>query len=391
MTLNVVDIVILVIVAIAIVRGLRVGAVVQGLSFGGFWAGLIAGAFLAPHVASYFASTLARAIAAFVTEIGSAFALSAVGEVIGRRIGGVLRRLHLGLLDSAGGAVIGGGAALLASWLVASLLATVPFLGVSSAIQSSAVITALDRRLPSAPSVFSRVQSLIGSHGFPQVFAGLEPAPPPPVATPPGSAVSSVLASDGPSTVKVFGNGCGGALEGSGFIVAPGLVLTNAHVIAGIAHPTIHEAGRVLPATPLLFDPNLDVAVMRVPGLAGHPLSLSTSVSPRGTTGAVLGYPENGSLTAGGAGVLKAFEAVGRNIYGQGLVTREVYELQAVVRPGNSGGPLVAANGTVFGVVFARSVRAPDVGFALTSAEVLPKVKAAEAATAAVGTGACAG
>jgi S1-C subfamily serine protease len=139
----------------------------------------------------------------------------------------------------------------------------------------------------------------------------------------------------------------------------------------------------------LLFDPSFDLAILRVQGLTERPLTLDPGTAPRGTTGAVLGFPGGGPFTAVPAGVRAEFSAQGRDIYGQGLTVRDVYELQAVVRPGNSGGPLVEPDGTVIGVVFSRSTTNGDIGYALTSPGVLSRVTRAEADSRAVGTGAC--
>ena len=140
------------------------------------------------------------------------------------------------------------------------------------------------------------------------------------------------------------------------FVVAPGYVVTNAHVVAGVRSPVVQSAGRAdLAATPVLFDPRVDVAVLRVQGPLGPALRLSGEDQRRGAKGAVLGYPAGGPLTAGGAAVRREISALGRDIYGRTTVRRDVYELQAVVRPGNSGGPFVLASGEVAGIVFAAS------------------------------------
>jgi S1-C subfamily serine protease len=123
------------------------------------------------------------------------------------------------------------------------------------------------------------------------------------------------------------------------------------------------SAGRaVLGATPVLFDPRVDVAVLRVQGPLGPALRLSEEDLPRGAKGAVLGYPGGGPLTAGGAAVRREISALGRDIYGRTTVRRDVYELQAVVRPGNSGGPFVLASGEVAGIVFAASTTDGGIG-----------------------------
>ena len=192
------------------------------------------------------------------------------------------------------------------------------------------------------------------------------------------------------ATVQVVGEACGRMQEGSGFLAAPGYVVTNAHVVAGVEAPEVREAdGTAHAATPVLFDPELDVAVIRIAEPVGPPLELATEPAERGDGAAVLGYPEGGGLSAAPAAVLVRLEAVGRDIYGRGRVRREVYELQAEVRPGNSGGPFVEADGTVLGVVFAGSTTDPGIGYALASTEVEPLVERAEGRTAPVPTGPC--
>jgi S1-C subfamily serine protease len=172
-------------------------------------------------------------------------------------------------------------------------------------------------------------------------------------------------------------------------VAAPGLVVTNAHVVAGIAAPLV-QIGRTVKATEVvLFDPSFDLAVLRVSGLSAPPLQLDPAPVGRGTQAAVLGFPGGGPFTVDAAGVMAAFEAQGRDIYGHGLTVRNVYELNALVRPGNSGGPLVLPDGRVIGVVFSRSTVDPSIGYALTSPDVLPRVLRAEGVVRAVSTGAC--
>ena len=199
------------------------------------------------------------------------------------------------------------------------------------------------------------------------------------------------------STVQISGAGCGVIQEGSGFVVAPDLVVTNAHVVAGIPAPFVIDGAGRHPATAVLFDPRLDIAVLRVGHLTEPPLPLYAGIVGRGTTGVVLGYPEGGPLKYGKAGVAAAFKVPGLDIYGTADVTREIYQLDAVVLPGNSGGPLVASgdkgvpDGTVVGVVFARATTNSDVGYALAMPAVSADISRAEAAPSSthVGTGQC--
>jgi S1-C subfamily serine protease len=188
--------------------------------------------------------------------------------------------------------------------------------------------------------------------------------------------------------VKIIGTACGEILEGSGFAVAPGRVVTNAHVIAGEQEQSVQDRAGSHRAFAVSFDPKLDIAVLRVSGLQAPPLQMTSGVVARGTDGAVLGYPEGGPLDVEPAVVLREMNAVGRDIYGSGLTARDVYELRSNVRPGNSGGPLVNTHAVVVGVVFARSSRNPGVGYAITSAEASSRVR--QAGSAPVSTGPCA-
>jgi S1-C subfamily serine protease len=175
--------------------------------------------------------------------------------------------------------------------------------------------------------------------------------------------------------------------------VAPGLVVTNAHVVAGAHRISALDGAESEPARLVLFDPNLDLAVLRVPYLSLPPLSLDPHYVQRGAKAVVLGYPGGGPFNAQPAGVTLNFAPESTNIYGTANIQRDIYELQALVRPGNSGGPLVTARGEVIGVVFSRDANSPDVGFALASPGVLQRVKRAEVlpTTAHADTGACIG
>ncbi|HEX3947004.1 MAG TPA: MarP family serine protease, partial [Acidimicrobiales bacterium] len=259
----------------------------------------------------------------------------------------------------------------------------------SSAIQGSDVIKVVDDVMPPPPGLFNHLQTFLNESGFPPVFADIAPPTATPVATPSGSEADRIGAAAEGSTVKVLGEACGYLQEGSGFVVAPGLVVTNAHVVAGETATEIVVDDLTYPATPVLFDPKFDLAVLRTRAPLGPPLALDPDEAGRGTQGAVLGYPENGSLVVGPAGVASSLTAQGRDIYNQGSVVRTVYQLDADVQPGNSGGPVVGADGTVIGVVFSRSTVDADVGYALASPAVLARVQQAESRSGPVSAGAC--
>ena len=364
----------------------------QVLSFGGFWLGLLLGALLAPQVAKLFSSNFSKAVASIVVLFGMAALIGGVGRQLGVRAWELIHRIRLGPADSAIGAVVAVVATLLAAWIVAGMLYNTSLPRVSRAINGSAILRRIDSVLPPAPGLFSRIQQLLNTHGFPQVFAGLAPQALPPV-TPAGPpVVQAAIARAGNSTVKIVSRGCGEILEGSGFVVAADTIVTNAHVIAGTTSIEVEDTRGVQSATPIWFDPNFDLAVLRTPGpLAGPPLAIETGDVVRGTQAVVLGFPEGGNFNAQPAGVDQQFEAEGRNIYGTGLTIRSVYEISALVRPGNSGGPLVISDGTVIGVVFSTSANQPNIGYALASPQVQKEVQSAERADTPTGTGSCAG
>ncbi|MEY2565966.1 MAG: hypothetical protein QOE35_495 [Actinomycetota bacterium] len=371
----------------AAVHGLWLGASTQVLSIGGTAAGLLVGALVAPHVVPSEASGLVQAWLTLAIVFGAASVVGAAGRMLGVRIWGAVRRTAAAKLDAGLGAAVGALGALIGSWLVASMLLTVPLPGVAEAVQRSVVLRAVDHVLPPAPQLVARVQGLLGKNGLPPVFADFEPEPATPVQPPLPAEVAAAAAKGRASTVKIKGLACQYIEEGSGVVVGSGAVVTNAHVVAGAQRPVVYAGGRTLPATPVLFDPDLDLAVLRVSGLGAPALALAPSDVARGTHAAALGYPGDGPFHVEGAAVQRAFEAVGRDIYNRDIVHRPVYELQAHLRPGNSGGPVVTPDGTVIAIVFSKSAFRDDVGYALRSSTVASRVRTAGRTP--VDTGAC--
>lgn len=384
------DLVLLALSAGAAYTGYRRGALLQVLAYGGLGAGLVAGALLAP----YLARVAERPEAQAGIALGTFLALGLVGDGIGWLVGSGLRaathRSRLRAVDRAAGALFSVGALLLATWFLALNLVHGPSPTLAREIRRSAIVRGLAATLPEPPPLLAQVRRFLNRFGFPEVFAGLPPAPAAPVQGPARREVRRAVAAADDATVQVVGEACGRIQEGSGFLAAPGYIVTNAHVVAGVDAPEVREAdGAAHAATTVLFDPRLDLAVLRVAEPVGPPLPLATEPAERGDGAAVLGYPEGGGLAAVPAAVRARLEAVGRDIYGRGRVRRDVYELQAEVRPGNSGGPFVDADGTALGVVFAGSTTDPGIGYALAAEEVGPVVERAQGRTAAVPTGPC--
>jgi S1-C subfamily serine protease len=393
----VLDLILLVVVVAFAISGYRQGFIVGVLSFFGFVGGALLGAEYGPSIArALVGGQTQQDVVAVVLLVGFAV----IGQFIASSIGAAMRSTVTGrsatVVDSLGGSVVSMASFLLIAWVVGSVLNGSPFPLVDQQVNNSLVLQTLDRFMPNpAKTMFSDFRRLVdGNSAFAEVFSGIGaervlaiPAPDPAVLDSPGfrAARSSVV------RVQGVAPSCQRAIEGSGFVISPDHVLTNAHVVAGVTErqTVTTTLGRTLPATVVYYDPQVDVAILYVPGLDLAPLSFARPASP-GADAVVAGYPLDASyLHTVAARIGGVQDAVGPNIYQTSTVTRQIYEIRAVVESGNSGGPLLSPQGTVDGVVFAAAVGVNDTGFALTSTEVTPDADAGENATAPVSTMSC--
>ena len=388
--MNLLDVVVLLLLAVALFSGFRRGAALQLVTYTGLIVGLIAGALLAPATARLADDPFTQAMIALVTLTGLAALGDGIGWLIGRRVWVAARRSALSPIDQAAGSLVAGVALLLTVWVLAFNLVQGPFPSVSRQIRGSGVVRGLDAVLPRPPSLLAQVRGFLDRFGFPEVFAGLPPAPAGPVEGPTDAEAARAFHAAAQSTFRIVGRACDRIQEGSGFLVEPGYVVTNAHVVAGVDAPEVQQQnGQAFTATTVLFDEDLDLAVLRLDGDSAADLDLEPVALDRGAAGAVVGYPRGGDLAGEKAAVRRALTAIGRDIYGQNTVERDVYELQANVLPGNSGGPFVTVDGRVAGVVFAASTTHEGVGYALTAGEANPPIQRALGRTRPVDTGAC--
>jgi S1-C subfamily serine protease len=324
------------------------------------------------------------------TTIGCGLILLLVGEYVGAYLKHHLRHTkHANTADAYFGSIISVVTVLIAVWLCAAVVSALPLVSLQASLKDSLIISTINRKLPAAPPIVADLGRLIDPNGFPEVFTGNEPTPRS-TEQPDLGAFAAVVAKDKASVVKLEGLGCGGIVEGSGFVVSNDLVITNAHVVAGVKKPYAVDQNGQHSAVAVWFDPSLDLAIMRVANLAGDPLAIETGHVDQNTNGVVMGYPGGGPFTAGTAVVLDQFTAQGRDIYGKGNIERDVYEVSARIIPGNSGGPLIDSTGNVIGVVFAESTQYKHVGYALSTSQITPALKQAEAQNRVVGTGSCA-
>jgi len=385
-----VDVLIVAFALSSLYRGREIGLVRQLGSTIGFFAGLFLGAGLQPHIVHLAHSQVSRALLAITTTLSCALILLSLGEALGIKLKSYVMPRPINRIDNGLGSVLSVITVLLTAWLFAAVLRPLPFPSLQTSLRNSYIINRLNAALPSAPAVVADLGHLINPNGFPEVFLGPEPNPNSSAQLPSSSSLAPAVARDQASVVKIEGAGCGGIVEGSGFVVGPNLVATNAHVVAGVGHPFVEDSNGTHRSTAIWFNPNLDLAILRTNNLAGGSLSLSNATVNPKTAAAVLGYPGGGGFRVNPAVVLDEFTARGRNIYSQGSTTRDVYEVQADIIPGNSGGPLITADGTVVGVVFAQSTTYAHVGYALTSPTVKQQVSQATDRNQVVDTGSCA-
>jgi len=386
---NALDLVLVVVAVAAAVGGYRLGLVTRAVSWAGLIVGLGIGARLLPGILRTVRPNASH-MQLFAVAVAVLVACGVTGQVVGLLLGGrvsVRVRSPRGRqVDQVLGAVAGVCGLLVAAWLLLPGMASVPGLPARLA-RGSAVAHELDSVLPAAPDTSRAMRRLVGDH-YPEVFDALRPTPnlgtPPAVSGLRDAVARRIVA----STVKVEGRACRVVQEGSGFVVAPGLVATNAHVVAGEPTSYITDGiGLRHEATVVAFDPERDLALLSVPDLHEAPLHLSTTAI--GGRGAVFGHPEGGPLTLAPFRVGDKVQALGTDIYDHASTTRLVLVLASALRPGDSGGALVDARGDVVGIAFAVSPDRAGVAYALDPSELQAVLRAPHDAP--VTTGPCVG
>ncbi len=393
---SVVDLILLVLVVVFAINGYRQGFVVGLLSIVGFFGGALLGLQLGPLLARNFTGDTVRVL----VSLGSVFALAAAGQalagLLGSRLRSAIRNVNARRVDDIGGAVVSSVAVLFVVWLVAAPLASSSIPGLARSVRNSAILNAVDSVIPDQARALSQaLRDTVDNRNFPDVFGGLSPTRVREVPTPdPKLAGSPVVANAHQSVVKVLGSApsCSRHIEGTGFVYAQQHVMTNAHVVAGTKNPvTIEVNGRRLNGTVVVFDAHKDLAVIYVRDLPldTQMLQFSRSDAETGTDAIVLGYPLDGAYDAQSARIRDLRDISGPDIYESGKVTREIYTIRGKVRSGNSGGPLVGSDGSVYGVIFAAAVDDEETGFALSANEAAPVRDQGRTATAPVDTGPC--
>ncbi|WP_245617754.1 MarP family serine protease [Nitriliruptor alkaliphilus] len=365
------DLLLLVAIAIAVATGLRLGFLARAASF----IGLVAGIALATVTVPYALAVTGDgqpAVRLFVGLVVLAVTVTVVAtlfQAFGLRLRRSVADTPLSTIDRGAGAIAGVLIVLMVVWFLIPAASVVPG-SVARQVRTSAVVDAVMNLTPPPPDTVQALRNLVDTSRFPEVFADLQPAPdtgPPPDQIPIDAAVVERATA---STVNVETEGCGRRFEGSGFTIQPGVVVTNAHVIAGADVVEVRlPDGPLLPATVVVLDPDRDLAVLEVDDLPQEPLERATG--DVGMVGVVIGYP-GGQDTPRVAPVEVRDKrtAIGRDIYGRDRTEREVLFLAAELRQGDSGSPVIDGNGRVVGVTFAISPDQPTSAFALDRTEL---------------------
>jgi S1-C subfamily serine protease len=390
-----VDLVLIALIIMFALNGYRQGFVVGALTFFGFFGGALVGLQIAPLIVRHLDSGLARVILSLAAVFGLALLGQTVAAWAGTRLRHAINTQHGRKADDIGGIGVSVLALLLVSWMVAGPLGSSSLPALSSAVRNSAILGAVDNVMPDGARVlYNGLRDTIASGDYPDVFNDFSPTAPLDVEAPdPALANSAAVKAARASVVKITGSrpGCGKAIEGSGFVFAREYVMTNAHVVAGTRGAlNVEVAGERSSGRVVLYDPSRDLAVVYVAGFKAPAMTWAEAEADTNDNAIVVGYPLDGPFKAVSARIREIKRVSGRDIYGKGNVVREVYTIRAIVRSGNSGGPLLDTAGDLLGVIFAAALDDDETGFALTQTEALPVATAGEGRRTAVGTGGCA-
>ncbi|MGN8129494.1 MarP family serine protease [Arthrobacter sp. RC1.1 241] len=388
--LTVLDLVLILALLSYLIYGLRNGFLVTVGGLAGFTAGAVAAFFAVPLVSSFVADPgwrLTAIIAAAVVLMALGHGL---GTMVGRQLRGVVRIGPLRVVDR----LVGGVLNLVVSALVMSMLAfSVSSLGVpvvSQQLAESKVIRFIEGLTPTpVKATMAELRSTVIGNGIPTLLEGLDQGQK--VQVPNTSTNTPALNKAAQSVLRIAGTAyeCGQNQTGSGFVVSPDRVVTNAHVVAGVSQPVVEMPdGGAMPGRVVYFDTRRDLAVLAVDNLPSRPLPLGRDL-PGGSQAAFAGYPHGGPFQSKPATVQDIATVLVPDIYGNNPSPEDIYRLAGDVQPGNSGGPLLTTDGQVAGVVFAKATSDAEVGFAISMNDLEPVAEQAPALSSPVSSGQC--
>lgn len=368
------DVAVLAIAFVAALSGWRSGALGSLLSFVGVALGAMAGVLLAPHLIEHVAGARLKLFAALFLILAMVVIGEVAGVVLGRAVRGAIRSPGVRGVDSIVGVVLQLVVVLIAAWLLATPLTASDQPNLAAAVNDSRVLRQVNDIAPRwLKNVPRRLSAMLDDSGLPAVLEPFSRTPIAAVDAPdPALAASPVVEATAPSVLRIRGvaPNCQKVLEGTGFVISPNRVMTNAHVVAGSDSVTVESGTKSYDATVISFDPKEDISILAVPDLPLPPLAFAPSPAEPDTDALVLGYPGGGVFEAAPARVRDTINLEGPDIYRNATVTRRVYTIRGTVQQGNSGGPMIDMDGRVLGVVFGAAVDDADTGFVMTAEEV---------------------
>jgi len=374
--------------------GWRQGFVAGLLSFAGFLGGGIAAALVLPNIVSgYFSEGLVRSLVLIAAVLISALLGQSLASILGRMLRAGITWTPVKYVDRTAGAALNVLALAVIVWIIASAVAMLPTTQTTTLVQQSKVVTTLDSLVPNqVRDSFIHLRDVVGQSAFPRVFSGIAEVVGPEVDAPNSAVVSNVgVVTAAQSVARIFGTApsCQTTLTGSGFFASSGLVLTNAHVVAGVRDPEVELGNQHWPATVVYFDSQLDVAALKIDSALIQPIVLQPIPPQSGEDGVSVGYPGGGDLKIASVRIRALIDARGDDIYGKSGVERQVISFRGTVVPGDSGGPLLSAQGQVVGMVFGSGISSKTTGYAIAARELAPALASGISNTAAVSTGTC--
>ena len=384
--LNWVDLLIILLLAGSVYVAVKIGLYRLLFVIVGFFGAMFFGGYVFPHLLPIKDDTLKFIINCNLVLLFSIFG-GVKGFDIGHKLKKSIKHPKHHAYESWLGGLLGCAAMLIVVWLLAVVVGRMPFAGLSNSANDALIVQKLDETLPPVPAIFARLDMLIDPNAQPKVFKGHQPRPA--LISRGLSLELAMVANDkSDSVVRLTGFGCGGIVTGTGFVVAPNLIATNAHVVAGVKRPIIKSEYESYVGEPVVFNAGADVAILRTKGFKAQPFEISDTLLQPKSRLAMVGYP-NGNFTVREAEVISLDDILVSNIYGIGDFGRKVYYFRADVRDGNSGGPIIGSDGKVAGMVFARVDGKSGAGYALISDKLTPLISQAKKTNRKVSTGAC--
>ena len=391
--MNALDVVLLACALVYALTGYQQGFLVGSFSTIGLALGGLIGIQVVPWLLDGFSPGVSVSVAALLIVVLLSFVGQGLGAVGGQRLRRHVTWRPARLVDAISGAALSVAAMLVMAWVLGVAATGAQLDGINKEVQESTVLGAVDKAMPGASErLLNAFDAVVSSTDFPRYLEPFESERIVPVPAPNRGIVREAgVRQAGRSVVKIVGDArsCSETLEGSGFVYAPHRVMTNAHVVAGVEHPIVRLSDTDHAATVVYYNSDIDVAVLSVPDLSAPVLHFG-GPAQSGREAAVLGYPEDGPYDVEPARVRSEQHLTSPDIYGNGTVNRDTYAVYSRVRPGNSGGPLVSAQGRVLGVVFAASLIDDSTGYALTADQVSQAARAGLRLSRSVSTGGCA-